>query len=379
MDPIQIRLPKRVSLGDIEGLLLDLESRGDYSSIVWMPREFAPTFFLESRVTALLAATAQAGSLQVRDWIQKNAWNREQALRRFTGSIEGIASLKYSRQMSNAGEHIDLGLSDCVSHLLETGGVIEDHPTTPLSPGTPQTFCALDGEAPEPVRLAGLLGGRDRFINRFLSERRDFLQRAYGDKKAQELSLGRDRELGSFVYELFQNAHEHGRLDGTGIAIAGLRFLRLRKHIHYDFGGLIQRAASFDELKQYLCALKGRNTRPELYEVSVSDHGLGITRRLVASRPDLGLSDDSLSVNDVIAQALSSKRDRPGAGHGLGRALDAVSRLHGFISIRTGRIWLYRDLALSDRSREHRHLLPVGSPVLAEIPGTHVNLLFPLR
>ena len=91
--------------------------------------------------------------------------------------------------------------------------------------------------------------------------------------------------------------------------------------------------------------------------------------------------DDALTLlNDLLFTNLTSKYGREGAGWGMPEALEAASDAGGFVSLRTGRHWVYRSFSPNaPRFRESKALFEVlESQSLAEIAGTQFNLLLPL-
>jgi hypothetical protein len=145
----------------------------------------------------------------------------------------------------------------------------------------------------------------------------------------------------------------------------------------------VRRAESFPELQEYLNQTISGSGTFIFYEVSVSDHGLGIIDRFLATRPEFRsdatiLNARIILLNRIVREALSSKY-RTGAGHGLRRALAAVDTLRGFLSLRTDRLWLHHTSATTASLATRLQLIPVeSSEDLPLAAGTHFNMLFPL-
>ena len=161
--------------------------------------------------------------------------------------------------------------------------------------------------------------------------------------------------------------------------------MRIRVHIEHRKEQFIDRqAASFPELQAYLArTLRERDTF-KLYEVAISDNGLGIIDRFLTTKPEFMSHQETIQaraelVNKIILEALSSKQTQAGAGHGLQKALKAVDKLQGFVSLRTDRLWLYRSPVDGSASAHDRPLLPVSvQNEYAPVAGTHFNMLFPM-
>lgn len=381
--PTNIRITKAATLADIHGYIEEIE-RADAAEIhVWLPRDSGPQLFKDSWVSALLATTARRSSLVVRDWVQDTHSTDQQELRRFTQELDGVAALTHAATILNAtGARVPLSPEGLAASLISRLGVLETAPEGEPASAASLTICALDHQAPEPLVIGGV-HSKAKFTTDFLAIRNRYLDRALGSGRRPPTDVETDRALAGFVYEIFQNAFEHGRIDEEASSLKGIRFLRLRKHIHYRADEFRDRAAGFPPLSAYLLTVLSTMHHPVFYEVSLSDHGIGIVRRFLATRRDISLVDDSRSartelVNRIIAENLSSKSNQPGAGVGLRRALEAVEALRGFVSIRTDRLWLYRAYGVPDSTGD-RSLLPVVDAPLPYIAGTHVNMLFPAR
>jgi hypothetical protein len=160
-----------------------------------------------------------------------------------------------------------------------------------------------------------------------------------------------------------------------------MRYLRLQKYRDTK-EHFMARAEGFQELADYLDKLITPGGGFKFYEVTVSDTGPGIVSHFLRAREDFSPRPRSTKdlvglVNDLLTKPLTSKRDFPGAGHGLPRALRAISRLRGFISLRTDGLWLYG--CGSDSLAESGLKNVASTAQLGSVVGTHFNILLPLR
>jgi hypothetical protein len=154
-------------------------------------------------------------------------------------------------------------------------------------------------------------------------------------------------------------------------------------------------AADFSELGEYVRDWSSLNRGTAFYEVSVIDNGLGILGHFVAARKEfqqqITTRTDRLKLlsrilltpkdNGNSSTAYSSKDltgVERGAGRGLERALGAVARLNGFVSLRTSEFWLYRSFPTSSEIGVNAMHEVSGGP-FAEIAGTCFTALFPVR
>ena len=382
----QVRILKGSTLLDIEEFTQTLLDSKAPELTVWLPRRLGSQLFKESRVVTLLATAASLGRLVVKDWIQKQVWDSRQAEVRFETAIEGLASVAYAHRISNAtGENVDLSLTRLSQAVIENGGIVEGpigH-IAEVSSAKSFTICALDDQAPEPLVLGGI-HSKEKFVKEFIELRDKYLEQAFGTGSSTSSQGSTDRALAGFIFELFQNSFEHGRLDENGQIIKGLRYVRLKKHIHYNQNDFLKRAEGFPELQNYISCIGATCKKPIFYEISISDHGMGLIRRFLHTRTEFSLREETPEarvelINRIIDKALSSKVNHPGAGFGLRRAIKAVRDLRGFISLRTNSVWLYKEFGQQPSNESDSSLLPVQSRELPSIAGTHFNMLFPLN
>jgi hypothetical protein len=373
---IQIKITRDSTLRDIEKLSCDLATSGDSSANIWLPRDIGPKFFKDCRLVAFILTASRGGKLAVRDWIQKSQWGSEKADKRFGTEIEGLASLVYA-------DAIGLVDDDSVSpdgrHLLSTligrRGILEEEEDL----GKSVTICAFDATEPELVKplIFRDLSSKATTIEDLAKLRNQHLEKGISEDYSERVNPVADRALGGFVYELFQNTFEHGRLDRQNNTVRGLRYVRLKKHIATNRADFLHRAEGFPELQAYLDVHTPTQGTFKFYEIAIGDQGLGIIDRFLSTRPDFNpptASDRAILINQIIDQALSSKRGRSGAGYGLRNALRAVNELKGFLSLRTDAFWLH----WSPSTNYGLKLIPVsGAGDLAHVQGTHFSMLFP--
>jgi hypothetical protein len=173
-----------------------------------------------------------------------------------------------------------------------------------------------------------------------------------------------EHDFSDLVYELIENSHVWGR--SSWIAPGrprelenGLQFFRTR-YIDAPVGELIAKAGVDSPLETYLGRslpnyLYGRGSfgidyRVRLLEVTVFDSGEGLAYWMAADGRPL---PTYLTFPDEVRYTAAALHRGHGArdtifflsGQGIPRALEATSRLGGYIQLRTGRMALYRDFA----------------------------------
>jgi hypothetical protein len=379
INAMRIEVRAKPTLDAIERQLGSLSLLDEEAPVsVWLSREMGPKFFVEGRVVALLLSAARRNSLQVIDWTGTDLgeWRTH-----FEQTLAGVAAAAYSPDVKTAaGQLLNIDFVQLKAAIELKGGMLE----TDARPGSRVfTLCAFDVESVRrpPLVLATAI------------TKADFQTELYQRIHAQDFVAKNDvpdrprkaeSALADFVFELFQNTHEHGCLSRDHRFLRGLRFLQIKRHIAGSKRDLLLRAQGFTELADFLNRSVSSASRDiKFCEIGVGDQGVGIMDRLVATRPELAREVETWQgrcrfINEIVRRSLSSKLGIAGAGHGIENVLTDIRDLEGFVTVRTGDTWLFYAGTPSDR-RKKPTLLPVGSGAWPRVSGTHVSILFPLR
>jgi hypothetical protein len=347
---------------------------------VRLARNLRWDFVRESRLAALLATIGRNHDLTVCDWYDK--WDDDQIETYFRTSLVGMTALLYSTRVTNLrSAEIPETKEALLQRIAIGGGVLE--PRLGGSRGKSITFCAFDPDWSEPAALSGTTNHKELFKRTFGNYRRKYLEIGKGLVRT-DVSQKWDDRLEDFIFELYQNTYEHGRGDVDGPSVPGIRYIRIRKYLDQK-EHFLSRAKGFLELTEYLQHVIPGHGAFKFYEIAISDHGEGMITRFLRTRPDFAPRPQSESdyvslINGLLTTPLTSKRDFPGAGYGLPRALRAISLLQGFISLRTQNIWLYGHSAENNGGLVETGLRNVGfAAELGPVAGTHFNILLPVR
>jgi hypothetical protein len=378
---MRIEITARDDLFSLEDkLVLCSKPSRDREIEVRLARNLRPDFFGESRIAAILLTLGLKNKLIVRDW--HHSWVDSEIEEHFRTSLVGIAAVFAAYKVKN---DVGVPFPDSSKSLLEgvavRGGILE--PRHSGARGTSISFCAFDPDWSDPAAFAGYLKSTETFKPFLAKYRRTYLEVGKGVRHSVETRRA-DDELGTFAAELLQNAIKHGRYSDSGSMVRGMRSLRMRKHVDTKTH-FLKRAEGFKELSDYLSAVVPDNESFKFYELAISDSGMGMLGHFVYKRPEFAAAigtplEKVALVNRLLTQSLSSTPDFPGAGHGLPNALAAISRLGGFVSLRTDRLWLCGHHAQEGLPLEAAGLRPVGCKgEFAPIIGTHFNILLPIR
>jgi hypothetical protein len=385
----KLAIPSAAALQDLEALHLEIEQTpADEGIEITLPRNLDRRFFLASKVVGLLVTAAQRGKLVVRD--THHVWTAAETLAYFRSSVPAMAALSYAREVTNAKkESCPLSRQKFWDEINAAGGRLEPPASEEADPtalsGNAVTFCALDPGYSEPGILAGFTEKKDSFIKWFIGLRllKEYLGKLPPMPGPAQLVSPQWR-FAEYVYEIYSNTWEHGRRTTDGTPIPGLRFVSLQKHFAVNAAQLKRYAKDFGPLEEYIGAVERYSRNQRLFcEVSVSDQGMGILDHFVAARPETATTLTTESnrlalLRSLLREPLTSKRNRAGAGGGLQNAYNACKLLHAFVTVRTGRYWLYANFPPGEASGPGGWLEVAPGKSLPRVAGTHFSALIPL-
>lgn len=366
---------------DIENSLSSLPREGSIE--IRLPRNHQKNFFKDSWLTSLINNAAGKNShLTIFDYTDEGI---DALSERFARSLVGLmAAYMAERIENNRKEFISIDVHEMIEKI-----VFDDRGLFEQTEAGGKTFSFLsfdaaesDGKsvnAPRPMVLSAAT--KSEFIEKFLRIKREIIDKVFG--LGPQISLfddtfERERDLAILIYELYENTNQHGRYNERGELIKGIRSFNIKRHIGSK-KDMLQQADSFEPLRHYLdCFEKGEL---KFYEISISDNGLGVINRFLASRPDyksdaefMGLSSLE-KLNQIVDRSLSSKLFS-GSGKGIRTALSNIRALHGFLTLRTNDCWTYYNGKVDDQSAQWK---PVAQQVeFADIRGTSYNILLPV-
>lgn len=153
------------------------------------------------------------------------------------------------------------------------------------------------------------------------------------------------RDLAVATRELFMNTHLHARHDVHGKQYRrGIRGVTVaERHVPRELIGDFSEGIA--PLADYLNSLKDVDDRHTLkmVEVTVIDSGPGFAARRIGRElaDDLALSVEHRLVQECFLKNVTSMREQ-GYGLGLTRVLHSLKTRRGFLSLRTGRLSLYK-------------------------------------
>jgi hypothetical protein len=406
----KIQIKKNFTVIDLERLIKQAQNGTDDAVTVTLPRAIPPKPFLESRIMALLGGVSKRATLTVVDpWKISTEVSRNV---RFRYRLDGIASLHYADNIIFPSSVDSLTDRNCLlsDMVRRCGGVVEpdkevaawlalaslagEERMTFRRRSQAISFCTLDtGGVPElseyPRALSGSLARdeqRQEFLKRingfrdmYLNVEPDTGGTAHGRSPAS--LTGDINEVNKFIYELYENGYTHGAKDMAGNTVHGIRHLAMNR-LFGDHAFFEDASTGVPALKTYLNRIFNQRGeyQQNFLEVTIGDNGPGIIRTLTepspGRHPRFPADTPAVKVLEAVAQGKVTSTNKPGAGWGISRVIDATKALDGFLSIRTNSAWVYYE-----KSSEEDGKLSVVMPSeeLGEISGTHVSVFFPVR
>ena len=371
-----LSLTRNSTLLDLENILKTLRTESA-STTISLPGDNRAIFLRDLRIAAVISATCKMPNIECR-WRKNISAETHESLIGLAGTVYGV--------LTERGDEFP-SLKRAKWELNQRNDILENPPGSKET----LTFCAIDEETrSQPLALAGLSDKADfiALLERFVQE--------YFDKGNSKIFFSRISpnlfdfgksvadQIYGFVYELYQNTFNHGSLNENQKTIPGLRIIRLRKRISTPKArnAFIRGANGFLELKEYFQRVAPSDKSFKFYEISISDNGMGIVSRYRSvTGTDIGIKPTASRnlnlLNRIVSESLSSdtKKSEIGEG-GLKKALKAIDRIEGFVSLRSDNLWVFRNPNDSDNLSENEWLKPVsGSKELAPIPGTHFSII----
>lgn len=381
-----MQITRTQSLKSIEEQLHSLNQSAAANVVFKIPKNLGPTFFkltwaVAAMATAYRHVSVRRGSVAVSSWT-KSEDTGEHSKAQFKVLERHNSPLDLAQSTYATTPHDALS----PSHPRTEDTTLAEHTGLVVFEGENQVLAiyAIDPDAPIPIAL-GTSRARDQFLNEFRRVKRKYLDvgnAAHFSKRHPHY----DRLISELILELFHNTLEHGRLSADdNTVLRGLRYVHLSRHIGHTRESFVGRAAEFPELQTYLNSVVPERGTFSLLEIAISDAGIGIVDRFLSTRRDLNIlantPENRLDViNRIIRERLSSKMDNSGAGAGILNALTAIADLQGFISLRSGNEWAFRDYSAINANRTPEYIFRFVSLSrdLARISGTHYNILVPL-
>lgn len=203
--------------------------------------------------------------------------------------------------------------------------------------------------------------------------------------------------LGRIFYELFLNTHEHG---SRGEARSewlkpGMRIIYAQGVNLTEAGekGITQQQPVLSEYVASLEEKLGIQGNRRFLELAIVDSGLGYCGRWLADNPldgpTGGLSlQDEYGIFKKCFNFRNTSTSRNNKGNGLPVVMDRLTKLNGFMRVRSGRLSLYRDFVASPQVQDNacdffdwstQIMANESTSEMSKVAGVAISLLIPLE
>lgn len=214
---------------------------------------------------------------------------------------------------------------------------------------------------------------------------------------ARALERERLDYVGRIFYELFLNTHEHGTRGNSRHEWLrpGIRLIYVQG-INLNEAGARRATESQPNLAAYLAAVSRKRpleTQRRFVEIGIVDSGLGYCGRWLADHSSLD-NEAMLALAqeyEIFKKCFRFRQTSTGLdgkGHGLPAVMDRLTKLDGFMRVRSGRLALYRDFLSSPHGPDdacHFSDWSLGQSaekaqtLMAHASGVAISLLIPLE
>ncbi|WP_146241906.1 hypothetical protein [Pseudomonas jessenii] len=150
--------------------------------------------------------------------------------------------------------------------------------------------------------------------------------------------------IGELLAELVDNTDQHGRSDyAKGISSRSVRAAILNSHLIPAGADASSICGENNSISSYIDTFRRKKESFSLLEISVFDSGPGVYKSFPKSKTQPSLLEESEVVTNCFKNGITSKPNGIGLGRGLDRARKILNDRQGYLSIRTGRLAMYRD------------------------------------
>ncbi|MEZ9058307.1 hypothetical protein [Vibrio pelagius] len=210
---------------------------------------------------------------------------------------------------------------------------------------------------------------------------------------AEFLDKDDTNDIGRLFFELFVNTHEHGSRDKNRNT-----WLKPATRLIYTYGINLSDSAvknsigNNEVLEDYFLGVEGTSrSNNRFIEISIVDSGLGYSGRWLADNPEDGVLEELSIVEEyeILKKCFrfrSTSSNNLVKGNGLPAIMSMLTRLNGFMRIRSNRLSLYRDFISQPFNNDNYDFMDWDSKEYcnksitpkADVTGVLVTILIPL-
>jgi hypothetical protein len=170
---------------------------------------------------------------------------------------------------------------------------------------------------------------------------KDYLQEI---AKSATFEIDEYGSISELLAELIDNTEQHGKSDYTrGISNKSVRSVVMNCHLVIKGQSVKSICGEDNPTANYINSIKAGDETLHLLEVSIFDSGPGIYNSFSNSEAQPSLDEEVAVVCRSFENGITSKPNGIGVGRGLNKARIILNERKGFLSLRSGRLSIYRD------------------------------------
>lgn len=392
-----IRIPSDCTSRDVESLLADIAANPGQALSVPSKIARSASFGVSPLIVLAISKWQKVNGADTRVVIAKDVLSSDESRDRFSGTLHGMAAIWFSSEFGTSD-----GM-DCRYAALESMAkyvhAMAERRLRETIRGPHVLLCCFQPAKNEfltslyAYRERGSrdpLTGKERVTIRSQGEFSDLLleiQEKTSFEIGRIFNQGQLAAISAVLFQLFKNADVHTVTDERGNGYTkSMRGLMLRRVSLKSTAEVEDYANDDRKLSAFLTRHSTGASTGAFIEISIFDTGPGLAARLLGKIKNSPVDisqvsyEDELEVTKRCFELHATSQGVGGHGDGLAIAIRSLAQLGAFMSLRTGRMFLYQDFsnARTQTRFEPKHRFP-DTPRLAATGGTSYTLCIPVR
>ncbi|MFT6910111.1 MAG: hypothetical protein ACJAS1_006839 [Oleiphilaceae bacterium] len=188
-------------------------------------------------------------------------------------------------------------------------------------------------------------GGDGKITIRDSNHYKELLTSYFNDVNRRTDFTSSDFEaLSELLAELIDNTEQHSKSEFTqGFTDKSVRSVVLNSHLLRRGEDMSNLCGENNPTAEYINSIKNNDESLHLLEISIFDSGVGIFKSFKGEREQATISQEAEVLFKSFLNGVTSKVNGIGVGRGLNKARLILNDRNGFISIRSGRLSVYRN------------------------------------
>jgi hypothetical protein len=399
-----IRLKKSIKRADLERLIDNLGGLASESISLPLAFNTSSGFGLTPLVIQLLATWSRK---QSNPTLRMFSENTTEYMLAFASTPHGAAAI-YFAQFVEFNDKTTVRAASMRKYIVPTLLAMQAMEFRKTIRGPGVQFASYASSANEWIRPMYPDGSESSyrpshlFSDLLLKAVTSFNRRAVNNIQVEDFAY-----IGSILFELFQNTHQHARRNLKGelfqksVRAIYIRYFPFEETVDSNLSELDIAIRRFittsilakggrqptrkENIERYENLIsqgsevsQARHSRTDFLEICVYDTGVGLVENWKSTRKPLTTLTEVELINECFKVGASSKKT-PNSGMGLPNAIRSLNLLGAFLLLRTHRQCLYQDFTRRDtESFSPKSIKPGNGSELSLIEGTSFTLVVPI-